>query len=292
MNPVTTTSDQPPALVYVSNKRYLYLGRTQLRIRDFHSGASSLVVCLEGTMKFCMPGESHWISAKSMLISAGSRIGIDNQGAVISSCYLDAAKPDFLTLKKQMVSVHRGVYYRHENEDRLIRSLLGLRDDAPGLNEAQQRIESIIYPHAADAMANLDARVRHTVERLRSTAAQNISVQALAEEVGLSASGLIRLFSQHVGAPLRKHRLWYRLIDFVVLSLSGVPTAAAIRAAGFTDAAHLSRCYSGFFGVNFSYAFSKHTNVRYIYADEPSQSFLQSPPLTQTGTPSVMAAPW
>lgn len=291
MNTVTTTTGQSPALVYVSNKRYLYLGRTQLRIRDFHSGASSLVVCLEGTMKFRMANESRWISAKSMLISAGSRVSIDNQGAIISSCYLDAAKPDFQTIRKQMESLHGGIYYKHENECQLIQSLLRLREDAPGLSEAQQRLESIIYPCAVEGTCNIDPRVRHTVERLRNTAAQNIPVSALAEEVGLSASGLIRLFSQHVGAPLRKHRLWYRLIDFVVLSLSGVPSTSAIRAAGFTDTAHLSRCYSGFFGVNFSYAFSKNTNVRYIYTDEPRQNLLHLPPPAQAYTPSVMAAP-
>jgi hypothetical protein len=43
-------------------------------------------------------------------------------------------------------------------------------------------------------------------------------------------------------------------------------SSSAIRLSGFTDAAHLSRCYSGFFGVNLSYAFSKNTHVRYIAA--------------------------
>lgn len=205
-----------------------------------------------------------------MLIPAGARINMDNHGAVISSCYLDAAKPDFLLLKKQMHALHGGVYYHHADEHRLVQSLLQLRADAPGLSEAQSRVESIIYQGSTDPRPSIDCRIRHVVERIRATAAQNIAVKTLAQEVGLSESGLIRLFGQQVGAPLRKHRLWYRLMDFVTLALSGTPTSVAIKAAGFTDAAHLSRCYSGFFGVNFSYAFSKNTHVRYIFEDTPA----------------------
>lgn len=264
MNDWTPKQEGPPALIYVSSKRYIYLGRSQLRIRDLHSAASALLVCLEGTVRFRVPSEGHWISTRSILIPAGSRIGIENQGAVISACYLDAAKPDFLLLKRKMESVSGGVYYNLACERRLTDSLIKLRDDEPSFTEAQQRVESIIQQCAGGDGANTDPRVVHVIERLRDTASLNISVKALAEEVGLSESGLIRLFSLHVGAPLRRHRLWYRLIEFVTLILSGVPVTAAIKSAGFTDAAHLSRCYSGFFGVNFSYAFSKNTHARYV----------------------------
>ncbi|MGL4318533.1 MAG: helix-turn-helix domain-containing protein [Pseudomonas sp.] len=269
MNDWIPKPEGPPALIYVSNKRYIYLGRSQLRIRDLHSAASALLVCLEGAVRFRSAGEGRWISTRSILIPAGCRIGIENQGAVISACYLDAAKPDFLLLKRKMESLSGGVYYNLACERRLTESLIQLRDDEPGFAEAQQRVESMILQCAGDDAANTDPRVVHVIQRLRDTASLNISVKALAEEVGLSESGLIRLFSLHVGAPLRRHRLWYRLIEFITLILSGVPVAAAIKSAGFTDAAHLSRCYSGFFGVNFSYAFSRNTHARYVLQEHP-----------------------
>lgn len=222
-------------------------------------------------MRFQVPSDGRWISAKSILIPAGGRISIDNQGAVMSACYLDAAKPDFLFLKRKMESVSSGVYYNLACESRLAESLINLRNEQPSFTEAQSRVESIIYQAAGGDRGSTDPRVAQVVERLRDTASLNISVKVLAEEVGLSESGLIRLFSLHVGAPLRRHRLWYRLIEFITLALSGVPTAVAIKSSGFTDAAHLSRCYSGFFGVNFSYAFSKNTHVRYIF-EEPRLS--------------------
>lgn len=281
MKTVTINPNAPPALIYISRTRYTYLGRTQLRIRNFHSGAASLVTSLEGSIKFQTADDSRWISVRSMLIPAGARISIDNRQAVISSCYLDAAQPDFLTLKRQMRAAHGGVYYHHTDEQSLVHHLLSLREEAPSLSEAQRRVESIIYQGGKAERVHIDSRIHHVVERIRSTAAQNLSVRSLAEEVGLSESGLIRLFGQQVGAPLRKHRLWYRLIDFIILALSGTPTSEAIKAAGFTDAAHLSRCYSGFFGVNFSYAFSKNTNVRYIFEDIPTQTVSRNAPTAE-----------
>lgn len=257
-----------PALIYVSSRRYIYLGRTQLRIRDLHSAASSLLVCLEGSVRFQVRGDGRWIDARSVLIPAGTRISIENQGGVMSACYLDAAKLDFQVLKRRMRSITAGVYHNLAEERQLAASLIQLRDEAPDFQEAQRRVEALIHGCTTSDIASPDPRVIYVIERLRNTASLNISVRALASEVGLSESGLIRLFSVHVGTPLRRHRLWYRLVEFVTLTLSGVPTASAIKLAGFSDASHLSRCYSGFFGVNLSYAFSKAVNARYI-VEEP-----------------------
>ncbi len=261
---VSAQYEKLPALVYVSSKRYLYLGRNQLHIRDLHSAASSLMVCLEGWVKFRTSCDERWIGARSVLIPAGSRISIDNRQAVLAACYLDAGAADLRVLRRQMCSTHRGIFHQHRHEDQLIEGLRQLREAQPCFDDAQEHIEHLIRRYSERVDATVDPRITHVIERLRDTAAFNVSVKLLACEVGLSESGLIRLFNAHVGVPIRRHRLWYRLIDFVTLSLSGIPSATAIKAAGFTDAAHLSRCYSGFFGVNHSYAFSRNTLAKYV----------------------------
>ncbi|MDD0843499.1 AraC family transcriptional regulator [Pseudomonas sp. Gutcm_11s] len=257
-----------PALVYVCNRRYLYLGRNRLLIRDLHSGAAALLVCLEGEVRFRTPGHEQWLASTNVLIPAGSRIAIDNRDAVLAACYLDAGRPDFALLRRQMAATCQGIHYHHRQGDYLTQELIRLRDEAPDFAEAQRRVEQVLYRGACMPLPEVDPRVTQVVERLRSSAALNISVGALAAEVGLSESGLIKLFALQVGVPLRRHRLWYRLIDFVRLTLAGMPGHEAIKVAGFSDAAHLSRCYSGFFGVNHSYAFSPRTHVRYVVPDE------------------------
>lgn len=264
------STPRPPALIYVSSRRYLYLGQTQLRIRELHAASSSLLVCLKGLVRFRTVDDEPWSSARSILIRAGSRIAIDNRDAVIAACYLDAGQNDYPLLKRQMGSARHGIYYRHGQEQALIDGLLELREERPGFDQAQARVAALLRQGTDGPAPGLDPRLAQVIERLRHTASVNLPVRTLAAEVGLSESGLIRLFGQHIGAPLRRHRLWYRLIDFVQLTLAGTPSAQALRACGFTDAAHLSRCYSGFFGVSLAYAFSKRTAVEYVCEGRPS----------------------
>ena len=66
MNTVTRALSTPPALIYISRTRYTYLGRTQLPIRHFHSGAASLVTCLDGHIRFQTAQDARWISARSI----------------------------------------------------------------------------------------------------------------------------------------------------------------------------------------------------------------------------------
>ena len=270
MNNLTTTQKAPPALVYVSKERFIYLGQVQMRMKDSHSGASWLMVCLSGTVKFKLKNNTDWITAKSVLVPAGCKLSIDNKDAVIAVCYLDSTKPDYTFLKKQMKSVCSGIYYNHKDEEKLCAEILQLRNDKPCFAEAQQRMENIIYQGADPGSFSVDPRIKYIVERLRDTAAQNISVKSLAGEVGISESGLIKLFNQHVGAPIRKHRIWYRLVNYWMLTVSGLSGEKSMKLAGFTDAAHFSRCYSSLFGVYFSYSTSRKLNAKYIIEDDTS----------------------
>lgn len=261
-------SPPPLPIVYVSNERFIYLGRSHIYLRDFHCGAAWLLVCLSGEVRFRLEGENHWTVARSILIPAGSKISIDNRDAVLSVCYLDAAKPDFILLRRCMQGVTQGVYFNHNCEDKLIGELLDLREDEPGFEEANRRIEGIIHRGENSSEYAVDERIQYVIRRLRETSSINVSVSELAEEIGMSESGLIKLFRMHIGAPVRKHRLWYRLIDFLELIVLGVSTNDAIKKVGFTDASHLSRSYSGLFGVTYSYAFAKDRKVKYILRDK------------------------
>ena len=49
------------------------------------------------------------------------------------------------------------------------------------------------------------------LELIRADPADNLSNEALAEQVGLSGDRLQRLFKQTTGIPIRRYRLWHRL---------------------------------------------------------------------------------
>jgi AraC-like DNA-binding protein len=263
-------SNPPLPVIYISDRRTLYLGRSHLPLREIHSGATWLLICLEGNVRFRANNDDHWASAKSMLIPAGTKIMIDNKDAVLSVCYLDACQPDFQAIKSFMQSINSGVYFNYKYEESFIASLLQLRDEQPRFDEVQDRLQEILYaPHANSATElKVDPRIQHVVTRLKETSAENVSVKDLAKEVEMSESGLIKLFRKQVGAPIRKHRLWYRLMNFVTYMMTGMSTAEAIPLAGFSDASHLSKCYSSLMGIPVSIAFAQPPRIECIVCDK------------------------
>lgn len=260
----------PLPVMYISHTRSIYLGRGHLPLRDIHSGNAWLLVCLQGHIRFRTNNHQEWVPAKTVLIPAGSKINIDNKNAILSACYLDAARPDFIALKGLMRSADYGLFHGHAQESRLIEQMLQVRDEELDFDLAQQRMEDIIYAPYGDKAGNLkmDPRITHVIRRLRETSAQNLSVKELAKEVEMSESGLIKLFRKNIGAPIRKHRLWYRLTDFITLVMAGKPIPVATTLAGFSDASHLSKCYSSLMGVPVSVAFSRALRIRCLVSGD------------------------
>lgn len=262
--------DQPLPVFYISEKRSLYLGRSRAPLREVHSGNPWFLICLQGQVRFRANGHEEWTSSKSLLIPAGSNITIDNRDAISSAFYLDAGQPDFAAMKSLMQPTQSGIYCHHAHEQDLIERLIGLREKEPDFNTAQRHLEELIYGPPGDQRHNLrmDPRIEHVVARIRETSAENLSVKELAKEVNMSESGLIKLFRKNIGAPIRKYRLWCRLTNFISLVMAGKSIPQATTLAGFSDASHLSKCYSGLIGVPVSVAFARAPTIKCIISDE------------------------
>lgn len=262
--------DQPLPVFYISDTRSLYLGRSRAPLREIHSGNSWFLICLSGQVRFRANGHEDWTCAKSLLIPAGSKITIDNRDAVSSAFYLDSAKPDFAALKTLMQPTPSGIYCHHSHEDHLIQSLIDLREREPDFDTAQACLEELIYGPHGDRRSQFqtDPRIKHVVQRIRETSSENLSVKELAKEINMSESGLIKLFRKNIGAPIRKHRLWYRLTNFITCVMAGKTIPQATSLAGFSDASHLSKCYSGLIGVPVSVAFARAPTIKCIISDK------------------------
>lgn len=75
------------------------------------------------------------------------------------------------------------------------------------------------------------------------------SLDALAAEVGLSPSRLMHVFTESLGIPLRPYLAWLKLQRAAHAIATGRPLADAAYAAGFADAAHMTRTFRKMFGV-------------------------------------------
>jgi AraC-like DNA-binding protein len=76
-----------------------------------------------------------------------------------------------------------------------------------------------------------------------------VDVDELADAVGMSTSRLTHVFSAEVGIPLRSYAKWLRLVRATEHLSDGASITEAAHAAGFADAAHLSRSFKTMFGL-------------------------------------------
>lgn len=92
--------------------------------------------------------------------------------------------------------------------------------------------------------------VQRVLRHLRDSApGADESLEALASLSGLSASRLMHVFTAEVGIPLRPYLRWLKLERAALALAAGVPTADAAHAAGFADAAHMTRSFRAMMGT-------------------------------------------
>jgi transcriptional regulator GlxA family with amidase domain len=93
-------------------------------------------------------------------------------------------------------------------------------------------------------------RVRKLLRHLAALPADaDTSLAALAEVVGLSPGRLMHAFTASIGIPLRPYLGWLRLQRAAVAVVGGAPLSDAAHAAGFADAAHMTRTFRKMFGT-------------------------------------------
>lgn len=84
---------------------------------------------------------------------------------------------------------------------------------------------------------------------LEDSAGHSMSVPELARQIGLSQRELSARFRSETGLSIRRYRLWLRLNAAVRALARETTLTHAAHAAGFADAAHLSRTFVQMFGV-------------------------------------------
>ncbi len=75
----------------------------------------------------------------------------------------------------------------------------------------------------------MDSRIEKVKEIINNTPEKKVSTKTLADSVFLSESRLTHLFTEHVGIPIRRYRLWLRLLEALEEIFNG---------SSFTTAAH------------------------------------------------------
>jgi AraC-like DNA-binding protein len=119
-----------------------------------------------------------------------------------------------------------------------------------GAGEWSRSAARILGLSPSDLRRAIHPRVRKLLALLQDGTFEGVvSLDALAEAVGLSPSRLMHVFTESVGIPLRPYLSWLRLQRAATAIISGASLTEAAHAAGFADAAHMSRSFKRTLGV-------------------------------------------
>ena len=128
-------------------------------------------------------------------------------------------------------------------------------EDDPKQDAVERRLDLLLAPAQEESL--LDSRIQKVVELIRKEPDRNYSQDELAAHLGLSPSRLLHLFSEQIGVPYRRFRMWKRLmLSFELLHAQDNMTLAALD-SGFADATHYSHAFRDTFGVNPAPVFRK-----------------------------------
>ena len=93
-----------------------------------------------------------------------------------------------------------------------------------------------------------DARILRAVAYINARLDAPLTLEEVAAEAYLSPSRFRHLFAEQTGMGLRPYVLWRRFLRVWALLMEGETLTRAAHAAGFADAAHLSRTSRRMFG--------------------------------------------
>lgn len=139
----------------------------------------------------------------------------------------------------------------------LRRAHIALEEPSSALERESRLLQALgclVARHAVDRLSPQRVAVEHrAVERareyLRAHPDENVSLERLAREAGLSPFHLCRVFRQETGLSPHLYQILVRVRLAKALLVKGVSISQAAMEAGFCDQAHLTRHFKRVFGV-------------------------------------------
>lgn len=188
-----------------------------------------------GETRHCVPG---------ILTAPDVKHAVQATGRVVVLVFWDPESIDGASLRATFQGEARLITEDERSE------LLADLPEAPGrdnLDSFMTRARTILA--GPTTRPRMHPRVRTLLKVLREEQDIDSSLEALAKRVKLSPSRLMHVFTESVGIPLRPYLLWLKLQRAATLIVNGRPLTEAAFAAGFADAAHMSRTFKRMFGM-------------------------------------------
>ncbi len=244
------------AVIYASGGRGVYVGRLERHFRRANV-PSTLLVSLEDDIEMIGASPNDKVRGKSFLVPSGANMQVETHGAYVAMFFLNDMGTDltqFMPLMKRALPMKQQYCFMDiKSESDVIEYGNYLRFQRPTLAQAE-KIYHEWLSHPSRTAPETDERVAMAISLIKSHYAENISVEWIARQVGLSVPRLVQLFKHVTGIPIRRFRLWHRIMATAARLNDGLSLTDAAIASGFSDYAQFSRTYRELAGGNASQA--------------------------------------
>jgi AraC-like DNA-binding protein len=211
-----------------------------------------LVMALQGRLRMRERARGRWIACDAVLVKPDAWHEVDARGTEVLIAFVEAESDVGAALLAQLIADATPI---PSDIATTWRAELG----QPGQID-KARVESWVTQSLLQGRVPpaIDRRIKRALKIVRENLtepetpeapARTLSLESLAETVGLSTSRFMHLFTTSVGIPLRPYILWLRLQRAAGEIAQRKSITDAAHAAGFADAAHLTRTFRRMLGA-------------------------------------------
>ncbi len=226
------------------------------------SPAIKVCIALDGNFGLRTCETDDWTDYDSAIIAAGQPHAIDGRRNKVAMLLLAPETPLARPLAQTISD--KGITRLPLGSVDAIRALFSNLDET-----AHESLDKICFQmiHAINPKGEtlpIDSRVSQSIEAIRSSREEGISVRDIAADVELSESRFSHLFTENVRIPVRRYLLWLRVRDAMHLLARGMSLTEIAHEAGFSDSAHLTRTFRGMLGIAPSALIKESTLISFL----------------------------
>lgn len=216
---------------------------------DVHSHHSlHFVLAIEGELRVRTSAAGPWWSAAGVLTASDAPHAVDADGVEMLVVFLDSESDAAATVRPALARPVRPISAGERNA--LVRDVVPRTIMRWGAEEWVRDAARTLGVTAPASQRTIHPQVRRLLAVLRATGVDSAtSLDALATSVQLSPSRLMHVFTASMGIPLRPYLAWLRLQRAATAIVNQSSLGDAAHAAGFADAAHMSRTFRRMLGI-------------------------------------------
>lgn len=246
--------------LYPWGPRALYMGSAQ-NLSPHRNAVGCLAIGVEASFEVSdNAGDvaAPYRSCRTVLVHPNTLHHFRGVTGLMAFLYLDPQSRDLERLSQRMRIRDVRASFDLVNDGRLIDALVALWRSEVDWKEMRRVFSSEFL----GVSARVDDRIKSVLGRMSADPTGRLSARELALAVGLSESRFLHLFSENMGLPFRRYRLWCSMGAALKSVTQGASLTTAALDAGFSSSAHFSSAFREMFGMEPSRVLRAGTTMR------------------------------